>query len=558
MQSKDEKQEASEKLKSRFRKIRHVADAIGSLGVPDDARARRVSLPPNLESLKGRQLREDQEGTGETSATSTTAQGTPGGSDPLRASVTANERHELIQMGTEGSKQRLRRHSALGAVQVRGRTAVEVHPASPSPDSKRFNRAKRSSFVQALDKALQPKPIFRSSSGGASDQDVPREERAEPAEQSLEAFKAVSHPIDAKKVVVMVSVGRVTRDYAAGVRAAARATTGLDVAVLEPVLSVRRRHKTVFEDVVDVAQVVTQRAVKGQDITAKIYLILVLAGEPLDRPVTMGITRGTANVVVIPCAPEDARDLRRAGGGERRVSGARDTLPVAVPSRERRASGSNSLAPLEASARERRASGSLSPLEASARERRASNSLAPVEASARERRASGSLSPLEASARERRASSSLSPLEAPARDRRPSTPAAPVPAIAPRRPSMRPTGADLRKVVHHTQCTLGRIIGIDPCVKYACAFAAFQEDVNLDVCPSCLRKLLWATPQTLDAHYAAQRDLQAAAKLGDARDRRLSADQQRLYGYLASGAATAQHLGAPQPAGGPGTRPVSR
>mmetsp|Transcript_27442 Transcript_27442/g.73842 ORF Transcript_27442/g.73842 Transcript_27442/m.73842 type:complete len:503 (+) Transcript_27442:59-1567(+) len=418
--TKVEKAEADEKLKQRFRKIVLATEAVsGVRGEEEDEgdRLRRQSMPAKLRS--NQHLEPIGAGVGTSRARA--GQDSPTG---------AEGRAEEVELTPGKIRPRFRRHSVEVTIAGMTSSSIAVEPASPSPSTKRLNKARGSSFVKALGKALQPAPIFRESSGAESDASSHASEGA--ADQTYDEFIASAKPLPKDHIIVMVPVGRVTRDGAAGVRAAAAATSGFNIVVLEPILQLRRKHASILEDIVEHATHAVQRAVQAQEVNSKVWIILAVSGEKLDRRPPRGIVPGTANVVFVPCVSE---------------VGPSSTV-TALPEL------GNGAATLQ-------------------------------------------------------------------RERRPS--------LAGKKPHV-----NVSKVAHHTQRVLGRLIGIESCSKYACAFAAYQQDTKLEVCPVCMRKLLWATPQTLDSHYAAQKDLQAAARLGTNRERRLSVDQQRLYGYLAN------------------------
>ncbi|KAG8458603.1 hypothetical protein KFE25_008400 [Diacronema lutheri] len=224
--------------------------------------------------------------------------------------------------------------------------------------------------------------------GGAADAD---------AQQSFAEFTASARALDAGCTVAVCVVGKVGRDAVRAVRFAAKATTGLDVVVLEPMAKPRRTHAHPADDVLEAARGATERAERkgvlqglalgARSTGAAIFATLALSDVELPAHLHVGAeAEAVSSVLVVPCTPTAA--------------GAR--LPAAA------------------------------------------------------------------------------------------------------------------RAARYVQTALARMLGLAPCVMYACALAGPDGHAADSICPACLRKILWATPMRLDEHARAQREV--AAVLGDGAD----------------------------------------
>jgi hypothetical protein len=187
---------------------------------------------------------------------------------------------------------------------------------SPGKDSPK--RRPRSS----LEYALRPIPAFEHKASAPSDASRPHpldapggpSERAAP-EQSFSDFAKAARPLDERLAIAIVSIGRVSSTVVRAARFAAKATTGLEVIILEPIGHARRTHGSMAQAVAAVAKGATERA-ERRGILAnrarggesfRIFATLALSDiEAAEETTVDNAAEAASSIVVVPCLPETA------------------------------------------------------------------------------------------------------------------------------------------------------------------------------------------------------------------------------------------------------------
>jgi hypothetical protein len=353
----------------------------------------------------------------------------------LAAAASSTEGRTALAQAAEDVRSQVRRHSNIG-----------IEPSASSsgicllePNSMRHypkHQANDNHFHSALARALMPLPSFfklaraRNGSKLPSLPTKPARSRtiapgaggaqaAFPAEQSFDAFAANAYKISPKGLILVVSIGRVSRDVAFMVHGTATAMCGLHTVTAElcpmpkhvPVSAGTKHHLSnhITEDLLVAAEEATERAQRRLGSVQHIVATLALVHAPLDADASRRSSGKTILISTLPTAaappPPDT-----------------DAAPPAAPPPPENSGAPTSTATAAKATRQ----------------------------------------------------------------------------------------AAIALAMSRTQQALAHQLGIEACHTHRCALAAKEYNTCPHLCPLCLRKVLWATPATLEQYYTAQRDLFAS------------------------------------------------
>jgi hypothetical protein len=352
---------------------------------------------------------------------------------------------------------RSQRHGSIGILSAAGLDGIcSLDPASLRHYSKL--QSSDSGFRSALARAVQPVSLFFRAVEQVADEGTLLVAAAHDSEQTFDKFIALRrHRLTSRQGLRLVTLGSVSRELVAAVKAAAVAITGLSVSV-EPI--VRRRVSAPME----LARAAGSSEDRGGRLSGG-----ASARERDERAVLVDLF-ATVLLVGTGLIGAQAQDAAMQ-------------LSAASSANNKRARTDSSAAVIPFA---RAPSGSVLVIATTLEASPATSALAGL---ADEQEESG---------------------QQPPRD-------APEPASLQRsqkQPSQ-PQSIDVRKMIRATERELIRLMGVQPCRSFHCVNAASAQRHCSHLCPLCLRKVLWATSTTVDAHYAAQLRLYSDVRLPD-------------------------------------------